>query len=68
MEYNYSASQSNVTKTFCVPTFGGPGKPRLYRKAKRGSKTDKTGTKDYKIKREMTQEAQNNNTGSNTGM
>lgn len=51
-----------------MPTFGGPGEPRLYRKVKTGSKTDKTGTKDYKIKQELTQETQNNNTGSNTDM
>lgn len=35
---------------------------------KRGSKKDKTDTKDYKIKQEVTQKTQNNNTGSTTGM
>lgn len=51
-----------------MATFGGCDETRLYRKVKRGSKTDKTGTKDYKIKEDMTQETRNNNTGRNTGM
>lgn len=60
--------KSTVAKSFCVATFGGCGETRLYQKVTRGSKTDKTGTKDYKIKQDMTQETWNNNAGSNTGM